>query len=160
MQKDHIIQLLEEGIDDMSQDQLAIIETHTVDCPACRRAYQAAQICRDMLTARVAESIEPSPFFAKRVMAALREQPRQPEISPFLRLWRATAPIFTSMVAAVLILLTLTIFSSVYTTPRPTAPPEGGSVQNLLAGDNAGGDMTDSQVITALSDDSEVIYGN
>lgn len=104
--------LEERALDSLSEGELVVIETHTVDCPACLRAYEAARISADLLRARASEVVEPSPFFKTRVMAAIRERHLSPEAPALLKMWRAAGALVSMMAVLVVVLIGLTVFSN------------------------------------------------
>ena len=61
-----------------------------------------------MLKERVAEVLEPSPFFHTRVLAQLRERQAANDKWAWSRIWRATGALASSMVATVAALAVLT----------------------------------------------------
>jgi predicted anti-sigma-YlaC factor YlaD len=112
MKYQHIRRLLENKPPGHLDDrELAAIETHIRDCEECRRAYQAARLSAQLLSERAAEVIEPSPFFATRVMAALREQ-QSVYSSSFRRFWQAAQSLVLGMVALVVLVGALGWFDS------------------------------------------------
>jgi anti-sigma factor RsiW len=153
MKNEHIISLLEEQpLSRLSDRERGVIETHISDCPACLKAYQAAIVATDLLQLRAAEIIEPTPFFKTRVMAALRSQ-EAAQSSSFAALWKTARAAVASMVAVVVILLTLNF----YLGNAPSGAnevSENGSLYSaewviLDNGSNAD-DWTDEQVLSTL----------
>ena len=111
MKQSHIITIIEQRcIGQLCQAEIAEIEIHVADCADCRRVYRAAQVSDRLVRARAAETIEASPFFNTRVMAALRERQLSPELPALLRMWKAAGSLVSAMAAVVVILLALTIF--------------------------------------------------
>lgn len=114
MKDAHIIMLLESAlVTSLGESELAVIRTHVADCGACRRAFEAAQISALLLKERVAEEVEPPPFFQTRVLAALRERQAASETlaSSFRRLWKATGALVSGMAATVAVLAVFTFFA-------------------------------------------------
>lgn len=112
MRDDHIIRMLEEKpVGRLSDDEVAFIESHAARCSECLRAYQAARVSGDLIRARVSETIEASPFFKTRVMAAIRERQLSPELPAIVRMWKAAGALVSTMAALVVILVGLTVFS-------------------------------------------------
>src|SRR5215213_6077749 len=102
MRDNHLIKMLEErAIDSLSEGEVLAIEAHTLDCSACLRAYEAARISADLLRARASETVEPSPFFKTRVMAAIKENRLSPELPALLRMWRAAGALVSMMAVLV-----------------------------------------------------------
>src|SRR5215210_5349356 len=122
MRDEHIISIIENApLSDLSVSEIANIRAHTDLCAECRRAFEAAQISTLLLRERVAETVEPSPFFQTRVLAALRERQAAGEASALRRLWNATGALVSSMAATVAALVLLTIFAP---GSQPTSAPQ------------------------------------
>jgi hypothetical protein len=112
MRDEHIINIIENApLSGLSESELANIRAHTEQCAECGRAFEAARISQLLLRERVAETIEPSPFFQTRVLAALRERQAASEVSAFRRLWNATGALVSSMAVTVAALAVLTVFA-------------------------------------------------
>jgi hypothetical protein len=112
MRDEHIISIIENApLSSLSQSEMARIRAHTAHCAECGRAFEGAQISALLLRERVAETIEPSPFFQTRVLAALRERQAASETSALRRLWNATGALVSSMAATVGALAILTFFA-------------------------------------------------
>ena len=56
------------------ESELSAVQAHALECGSCHSAYEAARLSALVLKSRAQVTIEPSPFFQTRVMAALREQ--------------------------------------------------------------------------------------
>lgn len=127
MKDEHIISMIErEPLSSLSESELASVRAHTDSCAACQRAFEAAQISTLLLKERVAEVIEPSPFFQTRVMAALRERQAANETSAFWRLWNAAGALVSSMAVTVAALAILTFFA-------PGSQPTSGTQETASA---------------------------
>jgi anti-sigma-K factor RskA len=123
MRDEHIISIIENApLSSLSESEWENIRSHADQCPRCRRAFEAAQITLLLLKERAAETIEPSPFFQTRVLAALRERQAANETSALKRLWNATGALVSSMAAMVAALAILTVFA-------PGSQPTPGSQQ-------------------------------
>jgi hypothetical protein len=121
MRDEHIISIIEDApLSRLSESELANIRAHADQCAECGRAFEAAQISTLLLRERVAETIEPSPFFQTRVLAALRERQAAQETSALKRLWNATGALVSSMAATVAALVVLTVFA-------PASQPTSGA---------------------------------
>jgi hypothetical protein len=130
MKDEHIISMIENApLAGLSEGERALIRAHTGQCAECLRAFEAAQISTLLLRERVAEAVEPSPFFQTRVLAALRERQAAAETSALRRLWNATGALVSSMAATVAALAILTFFA-----PGPTTTT--GSLE-LASADNS-----------------------
>ena len=113
MSNHHIRQLLEErSLTSLSAAELKLIAAHTAVCDECLSAYEAAQIAFAMLQERTAVVVEPPPFFQTRVMAAIRERNQTTNAFGFVRMWQAAKTLLASMAALVVLLMTLTIYTS------------------------------------------------
>jgi hypothetical protein len=75
MKDKHIIDVLDNRpILSLAESELSEIQVHVRDCVSCREAYEAARVSAIVLQSRAQVTIEPSPFFQTRVMAAWREK--------------------------------------------------------------------------------------
>lgn len=109
MKDKHVTDILERAaLTELSEAELEAVRSHTTACAVCRSAYEAARASELLLRARAAETIEPTPFFQTRVLAALRERQAQSETNVFKRMWKATGALVTSMAATVAALAVLT----------------------------------------------------
>ena len=132
MRDEHIIHMIENApLSDLSESEMASVSAHASQCAECRRAFEAARISQLLLRERVAETLEPSPFFQTRVMAALRERQAANEISALRRLWNATGALVSSMAATVAALAILTVFAP--GTQPSSAPQEMASINSYSA---------------------------
>ena len=88
MNNSHIIDILDNAaLAELTETQLASVRNHVDACPSCAESYHAAVLTSQVMHARVAVQVEPSPFFATTVLARIREQ--QPDNLPaMLRLIR------------------------------------------------------------------------
>ena len=162
MRDEHIISIIEDApLSGLSESELADIRAHTNQCAECLRAFEAAQISTLLLRERVAETIEPSPFFQTRVLAALRERQAAGETSALKRLWNATGALVSSMAATVAALAILTVFAP-GSQPTP-GPQEVASVYNSYSAEEVLFDqnqlpddqMSYGQVLTTLYESDE-----
>jgi hypothetical protein len=164
MKNDHVISLLEENrFTALSAQQVSIIESHVEGCPDCLKAYTASSAAGAMLKARVAETIEPSPFFKTRVMAALREKQPVAEPPALVWLWRTAGKLASTMALSVLVLLSLTLFGSesqpAVALRQPVDSAQlfglaiGGSVESMIFDDDeaqTSDEMTEAQALEAI----------
>ena len=106
MRDQHIIGILESTrFASLSEDDHSAIRTHSANCDECARAYKVALVSASLLEDRMADTVEPSPFFQTRVLAAIRE--KQNEVPSFARMWRAAGALVSSMAAAVVLFAVL-----------------------------------------------------
>jgi hypothetical protein len=163
MRETHIIKIIEERcVAGLCETEIAEIEIHIADCADCRWAYGAAQVSDDLVRARVAESVEASPFFNTRVMAALRERELSPELPALLRMWKAAGALVSVMAALVVILIGLTIFGT--NSDLQFQQSDLAASQNIYSpeyvvfggGDNIDESIQYDQVLTTVYDSEEV----
>jgi anti-sigma factor RsiW len=106
MKEQHIIGVLESTrFASLSDGDHSAIRAHIAKCDECARAYKVASVSASLLENRMAETVEPSPFFHTRVMAAIRE--KQNDVPAFARMWRAAGALVSSMAAAVVLFAVL-----------------------------------------------------
>ena len=153
MKNDHITDLLESApFSSLSKSELSAAREHIVGCADCQRAYEAALVAESLLKERAASTLEPSPFFQTRVMAALRERQMLSGVSPLRRMWRAAGLLVSSMVALVVLLAALTYFEQpqLGVTEQASAFNFDFLEQVSFTQDAPDEDLTYAQVLTAL----------
>lgn len=132
MQETHIINIIEQrSVAGLSENEIARIEIHIAHCSDCRQAYRAAQVSDALVCARAAESVEASPFFSTRVMAALRERELSPELPALLRMWKAAGALVSVMAVLVVLLVGLTIFDT--GSDPQLQPSDVAAIQNIYS---------------------------
>ena len=120
MKKKHIVDILENApLASLDESQMKAIRVHVENCVTCARAYDAAQLSTLLIKERAAESVEPSPFFQTRVMAAVREQRTFNAVPAFGRLWRSAGALVSSMALTTAALAAFTVLGPGSTTPVP-----------------------------------------
>src|SRR6266850_1588320 len=120
MKHKHIVDMLENApLASLDEGQIKAIRVHVESCVTCARAYDAAQLSTLLIRERAAESIEPSPFFQTRVMAAVREQQAFNAAPAFGRLWRSAGALVSSMALTTAALAAFTVFGPGSTTQAP-----------------------------------------
>ena len=163
MKESHIITIIEQRcVGELCEAEIVEIEVHVARCADCRRAYRAAQISDSLVRARAAETIEASPFFNTRVMAALRERELSPELPALLRMWKAAGSLVSAMAAVVVILIGLTIFGT--GTDTQSQPTEMAASQSIFSpeyvvfeqGEGADDSLAYDQVLTTVYDSEDV----
>jgi len=159
MKENHIIDLLENrSFASLNEGERAAIQAHAANCLSCARAYEATRVASSLLRARASETVEPSPFFHTRVMAALRE--RQNEVPAFKRLWQSAGALVSSMTATVALLAVFSfIIPGTQTAGTAQASASNGySAEEVILNQNDLQDeqASDAQVLTTLysADDS------
>jgi len=122
MRDEHIVNLIEEKpLDDLSGSEVILIDAHIAECAQCSQAYEAARISALLIKERIAQTIEPSPFFKTRVMAAIREKHLTAEPPAIVRMWRAAGAMVAAMVMLVVVLAGLSYFDTDYDTRSEVA---------------------------------------
>jgi hypothetical protein len=99
--------------------------------------------------------VEPSPFFQTRVMAALREQQAVENVPAFLRLWRSSRALVSSMA---LTTAALGVLSFVFAAPATTALDQTASAysaESVLFDQGGDDQLTYEQVLNAIYTDDE-----
>ncbi len=106
----HITTILEKtSFTDLTNNDIATIERHTLHCDRCLQSYQAARLAALLIKAKTKETAQPSPFFSTRVMAAIRERKLLKEEPILLRMWKIAGTLVSAMVVLVVILVVLTL---------------------------------------------------
>jgi hypothetical protein len=162
MRDEHIIGIIENApLSALSESELAHVRAHAGRCAECLRAFEAARVSTLLLRERAAETVEPTPFFQTRVLAALRERQAAGEVSAFRRLWNATGALVSSMAATVAALAVLTLFAP--DSPTATVTPEMASAYNSYTaeevlfdqGEAPADQMSYGQVLSTLYESDE-----
>jgi len=158
MREMHIIEILEKGpLASLTESEVGAINSHAETCTECRQAYEAAQISALLIRERATETMEPSPFFQTRVLAAWREQQAGDNVPAFWRLWKTAGALFASMAVTT---AALAVFS--FVAPGSETPDAGVAVspyseEAVVLGQNQGDDQLDyEQVLSAIYADDEV----
>jgi hypothetical protein len=157
----HILDLLEsKRADQLSESERSAVFEHIDECPECHLSFRASRLAMQLTRHRAAAKIEPSPFFHKRVMAAVREARSIAEVPVFTRLWRSAGLLASSMAATVATLAVLTFFApSVQTTvdsgPLLTSNASISAEELLLPQQDLPEAISDTQVMNVLYDGGE-----
>ncbi|HEY5885970.1 MAG TPA: hypothetical protein VIT88_14880 [Pyrinomonadaceae bacterium] len=149
MSEQHIISILESTrFANLSESEHSRIRAHSASCDDCARAYRVASVSASMLESRMTETVEPSPFFHTRVLAAVRE--KQNEAPAFARLWRAAGALVSSMAAAVVLfgVLSFAVLDQ-QSVPGDASAATAYSAEALILND-AEEEQTDGQVLSTL----------
>ncbi len=113
MKNEHILSILDEkSFEEFDEAEMLLISAHTENCFSCRQSFESARSMSILLKTAVTQNFEPSPFFAKRVLANLPE--RQSSVSSlwaFAKVWKAAGTMVGVMITTVLVLVVLTIFA-------------------------------------------------
>jgi hypothetical protein len=160
MKETHIIDILDNSpLASLTETELLKVRSHAESCVACRRAYEAAQLSTLLIKERAAESIEPSPFFQTRVLAALREQQAGNSVFVLSRLWKSAGALVSSMALTTAALAALSFLAPSAGTGRSqetTAALIPYSAETVVLNQDQSDDqMTDEQVLSAIYADPD-----
>ena len=159
MKDKHIIEIIEkEPLASLTESEVSIISAHAETCAACRSAFEAARISTLLIKERAAETVEPSPFFQTRVLAALRERQASDNVPAFWRLWKTARALVASMAFTTAALAALSFVApGTSTSQNTTADPSPYSAEAVVFNQDQGSDqLTDDQVLKAIYADNEV----
>jgi hypothetical protein len=159
MKEKHIIDVLEKGPwASLTESEVRIISAHAEICSRCRSAYEASRISTLLIKERAAVTMEPSPFFQTRVLAAWRERQAIDSVPAFWRLWKSAGALVSSMALTTAALAALSFLAPVAGTSQNTAadlsPDSAEAV--VFNQDQSDDQMTDDQVLKAIYADDEV----
>jgi hypothetical protein len=152
----HITEILDRAsIAMLSESELNEIHVHALECLSCRDAYEAARLSAVVLKTRAETTIEPSPFFQTRVMAALREQQAVESVPAMLRLWRSAKALVSTMAVTT---AALAVVSFMQPSQPATAPDQTASVYSaysVIMDQNAEDQMSYEQVLSTIYEDED-----
>jgi hypothetical protein len=156
MNDKHITEALDNvTLASLSRSELDELRAHARDCEPCGSAFAAAQLSARIMKQRAQVVVEPSPFFQTRVMAALREQQAVENVPAFLRLWRSSRALVSSMA---LTTAALGVLSFVFAAPATTALDQTASAysaESVLFDQGGDDQLTYEQVLNAIYTDDE-----
>jgi hypothetical protein len=155
MKDKHIIEVLDNAsIADLSGGELSEVQIHVRDCVSCRDAYEAAQLSSVILQSRAQVTIEPSPFFQTRVMAALRERNAVESVPAMLWLWKSARALVSSMAVTTAALAVLS-----FVLPAPvTIGIETASVdaaESVIFDQGSDEQLSYAQILSEIYDEDE-----
>ena len=154
MKDKHIIDVLDSSLVlNLSESELSEIQVHVRECVSCREAYEAARVSAAVLQSRAQATIEPSPFFQTRVMAAWREQQAVESVPAMWRLWGSAKALVSTMAVAT---AALAVFSFV----MPAAPASDQTVsylsaESVIMGQASDEQMSYEQVLSTIYEDDD-----
>jgi hypothetical protein len=153
MKDKHIIEVLDNtSIASLSENELSEIQAHVRECVSCREAYEAARLSAVILQSRAQATIEPSPFFQTRVMAAWREQQAVESVPAMWRLWNSAKALVSSMAVATAALAVLSFVSPA--TPAVDQTASALSAESVIMGQSSD-EMTYEQVLNTIYEDDD-----
>lgn len=155
MKDKHIIEVVDSvAFASLSQIELDEMKAHTRECASCRSAFDAAQLSSLVIKERVQVTIEPSPFFHTKVLAALREQQQAADNMPaFMRLWKSASALVSSMALVTIVLGVMT-----FVAPEPaTALEQTVSLDaaEAVIFDEGDEQLTYEQVLSTIYDEGD-----
>ena len=158
MKEKHVIDILENSpLASLSESELNAIRAHAESCSACRRAYEAARISTLLIKERTTETMEPSPFFQTRVLAALREQ--QNNVPVLSRLWKSAGALVSLMAVTTAVLAALSFLApgaGTGTSQETTAALSPYSTEAVVFNQDQSDDqITDEQILSAIYADPD-----
>jgi hypothetical protein len=149
MEEKHIIEILDNtAITSLSEIELTEIRAHAKDCVSCGDAFEAAQLSTVILRSRAQVTIEPSPFFQTRVMAALREQQAVESVPAMWRLWKSAKVLVSSMAVTTAALAALSFVLPV-PTPGSNQAASAFSAESVILGPGSD-DLSYEQVMSTI----------
>ncbi|HEX7335417.1 MAG TPA: hypothetical protein VF290_28245 [Pyrinomonadaceae bacterium] len=153
MKDKHIIEVLDNSsILSLSESELSEVQAHVRDCVSCRDAYEAARLSTIILQNRAEATIEPSPFFQTRVMAAWREQQAAENVPAMWRLWSSAKALVSTMAVTTAVLAVLSFVIPATPAVEPTASAM--SAESVIMG-VSDEQMTYDQVLSTIYEDDD-----
>ncbi|MDT5294082.1 MAG: hypothetical protein QOJ76_962 [Acidobacteriota bacterium] len=154
MRDEHIKGMLDDApFAALKESDLASMRAHAAGCDGCAQAFEAARVSSLLLKERASVTVEPSPFFQTRVLAALRERQATDDAWSLRRMWKSAGLLVSSMAATVAALAALTFIApSATTTTTEVAAADNSYSAEAVILDDGGSDepMTYEQVLTTL----------
>lgn len=151
MKDKHIIEVLDNSsILSLSESELSEVQAHARDCVSCREAYEAARLSTIILQNRAQATIEPSPFFQTRVMAAWREQQAAESVPAMWRLWSSAKALVSTMAVTTAALAVLSFVIPATPPVEPTASALSAESVIMGASDEQ---LTYEQVLSTIYED-------
>ncbi len=156
MKEKHIIEVLDNAsIASLSKNELLDVQAHARDCGSCRDAYEAARLSGLVLRNRVQTTIEPSPFFQTRVMAALREQQAAENVPAMSRLWKSARALVSSMAVTTAALAVLSFMLPGQVTTAIDQAVSVYSAESVIMGQGVEEQLTYEQVLSTIYADED-----
>ena len=156
MKDKHIIEVLDNSsILSLSESELNEVQAHVRDCVSCRDAYEAARLSTIILQNRAQATIEPSPFFQTRVMAAWREQQAVESMPALWRLWSSAKALVSAMAVTTAALAVLSFMMPAPATPAVDQTVSALSAESVIMGQASDEQMSYEQVISTIYEDDD-----
>ena len=155
MKDKHIIDIIDGGsVATLSKSQLDEMTAHCRECASCQSAFEAAQLCASVIKQRAQVTIEPSPFFQTRVMAAWREQRTVDSVPAFLRLWQSARALVSAMAVATIALAAVSFISPEQTPAASEQTASAYSAESVMF-DQADDQLSYAQVLNAIYEEPD-----
>jgi anti-sigma-K factor RskA len=152
----HITEILDKAsIAALSESELSEVRAHVLECMSCHDAYEAARLSAVVLKTRAESTIEPSPFFQTRVMAALREQQAVESVPAMLRLWRSSKALVSTMAVTTAALAVVSFMQPSQTTPVADQTASAFSEYAVIMGQDADDQLNYEQVLSTIYQDED-----
>ena len=152
----HITEILDRAsIAMLSESELNEIRVHALECMSCRDAYEAARLSAVVIKSRAEMTIEPSPFFQTRVMAALREQQAVESVPAMLRLWRSAKVLVSTMAVTTAALAFVSFMQPSQTAPAVDQTASAYSAYSVIMDQDADDQMSYEQVLSTIYEDED-----
>jgi anti-sigma-K factor RskA len=156
MKDKHITEILDRAsIAMLSESELNEIRVHAMECMSCRDAFEAARLSAVVIKSRAEATIEPSPFFQTRVMAALREQQAVESVPAMLRLWRSAKALVSTMAVTTAALAVISFIQPSQTTPELDQTASAYSAYSVIMDQDADDQMSYEQVLSTIYEDDD-----
>ena len=154
MKDKHIIDVLDSAsIVSLSESQLSEIQVHVRECVSCRECYEAARLSAIVLQSRAQTTIDPSPFFHTRVMAAWRERQAEESVPAMWRLWGSAKALVSGMAVTTAALAALSFVMPA--TPAVDPAASALSAESVIMGQSSDDQMTYEQVLNTIYEDDD-----
>lgn len=154
MKDKHIIDVLDSSpILNLAASELSEIQVHVRECVSCREAYEAARVSAIVLQSRAQATIEPSPFFQTRVMAAWREQQGVESVPAMWRLWGSAKALVSTMAVTTAALAVLSFMMPA--TPAVDQTVSAMSAESVIMGQASDEQMSYDQVLATIYEDED-----
>ena len=154
MKDKHIIDVLDSSpILSLAESELSEIQVHVRECVSCREAYEAARVSAIILQSRAQATIEPSPFFQTRVMAAWREQQAVESVPAMWRLWSSAKALVSTMAVTTAALAVLSFVMPA--TPASDQAVSDLSAESVILGQASDEQMSYEQVLATIYEDDD-----
>jgi hypothetical protein len=155
MRNNHIIEILDgASVATLSESELDEMKAHGRECASCQSAFEAAQLCASLLKERAQVTVEPSPFFQTRVMAAWRERQGVDTVPAFVRLWQSARALVSAMAVATIALAVVSFVWPEQATALPEQTASAYSAESVIF-DQADEQLTYAQVLNAIYEEED-----